>query len=93
MITTRELLNRLMVEKQLHSLRDVARFLDITHSTVHKWHKGGTMSDDMSCEIADILGLDVELTMLAIIAERSKNEGAINALRRLEEAADSKKIA
>ncbi|WP_420917939.1 hypothetical protein [Vibrio coralliilyticus] len=51
------------------------------------------MSDDMSCEIADILGLDVELTMLAIIAERSKNEGAINALRRLEEAADSKKIA
>ncbi|WP_406733455.1 helix-turn-helix transcriptional regulator [Vibrio scophthalmi] len=84
MITTKSLLNQLMVEKQLHSLRDVARFLDITHSTVHKWHKGGTMSDEIACEIAEMLGLDVELTMLSIIAERSKNEGAINALMRLE---------
>lgn len=93
MINTRELLKRLMVEKQLHSLREVARFLDISHASVHKWHKGGTMSDDIACEIAEILGLDVDLTMLAIIAERSKNEGAINALMRLEEAADDKKIA
>lgn len=90
MITTRDLLNRLMVEKQLLSLREVARFLDITHSTVQKWKTGGTMSDDMACEIAELLGLDVEFTMLAIIAERSKNEGAINALRRL---TDDKKIA
>ncbi|NRF25488.1 helix-turn-helix transcriptional regulator [Vibrio coralliilyticus] len=74
-------------------MREVGRYLDITHSTVQKWKNGGTMSDDMACEIADLLGLDVELTMLAIIAERSKNEGAINALRRLEEAADTKKIA
>ena len=90
MITTRDLLNRLMVEKQLLSLSEVARFLDITHSTVQKWKTGGTMSDDMACEIAELLGLDVEFTMLAIIAERSKNEGAINALRRL---TDDKKIA
>ena len=90
MITTRDLLNRLMVEKQLLSLREVARFLDITHSTVQKWKTGGTMSDDMACEIAELLGLDVEFTMLAIITERSKNEGAINALRRL---TDDKKIA
>ena len=90
MITTRDLLNRLMVEKQLLSLREVARFLDITHSTVQKWKMGGTMSDDMACEIAELLGLDVEFTMLAIIAERSKNEGAINALKRL---TDDKKIA
>ena len=90
MITTRDLLNRLMVEKQLLSLREVARFLDITHSTVQKWKTGGTMSDDMACEIAELLGLDVEFTMLAIIAERSKNEGAINALKRL---TDDKKIA
>ena len=90
MITTRDLLNRLMVEKQLLSPREVARFLDITHSTVQKWKTGGTMSDDMACEIAELLGLDVEFTMLAIIAERSKNEGAINALKRL---TDDKKIA
>ena len=90
MITTRELLKRLMVEKRLLSLREVARFLDITHSTVQKWKTGGTMSDDMACEIAELLGLDVEFTMLAIIAERSKNEGAINALKRL---TDDKKIA
>ena len=79
-----------MVEKQLLSPREVARFLDITHSTVQKWKTGGTMSDDMACEIAELLGLDVEFTMLAIIAERSKNEGAINALKRL---TDDKKIA
>ncbi|MFA0611271.1 MULTISPECIES: hypothetical protein [Vibrio] len=85
MINTKELLKLLMVEKQLHSLRDVARFLEITHTTVHKWHKGGTMSDEMACEIADMLGLDVDFVMLAIIAERSKNEGAIGALERLTE--------
>lgn len=85
MIKTRDLLNRLMIEKQLLSLRDVARFLDITHTTVHKWHKGGTMSDEMACEIAEILGLDVDFVMLAIIAERSKNSGAIHALERLTE--------
>ncbi len=82
-----------MVEKQLDSYREVARFLEIGHNTVHLWTKGGTMSDEMACEIADLLGLDVELTMLAIITERSKNAGAINALRRLEDAASDKKIA
>ena len=48
------------------------------------------MSDDIACEIADMLGLDVDLTLLAIIAERSKNDRAIEALRRLE---DNQKIA
>ncbi|WP_367989822.1 hypothetical protein AB2S62_21675 [Vibrio sp. NTOU-M3] len=85
MITTLDLLNQLRVEKQLLSDRHVARYLEINNSTVNKWRNGGTMSDEMACEVADILGLDVEFTMLAIIAERSKNEGAINALRRLEE--------
>ncbi|NOH31646.1 MULTISPECIES: hypothetical protein [Vibrio] len=93
MITTKDLLNRLMVEKQLVSLREVSRFLEVSHGTVHLWSKGGTMSDQMACEIANLLGLDIEMTMLAIIAERSKNEGAINALRRLEEAAENKKRA
>ncbi len=93
MITTRDLLNRLMVEKQLVSLREVSRYLEVSHGTVHLWSKGGTMSDEMACEVADLLGLDVELTMLAIITERSKNAGAINALRRLQDAASDKKIA
>lgn len=93
MITTRDLLNRLMVEKQLVSLREVSRYLEVSHGIVHLWSKGGTMSDEMACEVAELLGLDVELTMLAIITERSKNAGAINALRRLEDAASDKKIA
>ncbi len=93
MITTRDLLNRLMVEKQLVSLREVSRYLEVSHGTVHLWSKGGTMSDEMACEVAELLGLDVELTMLAIITERSKNAGAINALRRLQDAASDKKIA
>lgn len=85
MITTRELLKQLMVEKQLISIREVSRFLGIAHSTVHLWSKGGTMSDNMACEIADLLGLDVDLVLLSIIAERSKNNRAIHALERLTE--------
>ncbi len=85
MITTLDLLNRLRIEKQLLSDRRVARFLDINHSTVNKWRNGGTMSDEMACEIAEMLGLDVDLVLLAIIAERSKNERAIGAFERLTE--------
>ncbi|ENM5749946.1 hypothetical protein V4V53_001685 [Vibrio mimicus] len=85
MITTIDLLNRLRIEKQLLSDRHVARFLDINHSTVNKWRNGGTMSDEMACEIAEMLGLDVDLVLLAIIAERSKNERAIGAFERLTE--------
>ncbi|ENM5794339.1 hypothetical protein DX885_000823 [Vibrio mimicus] len=83
MITTLDLLNRLRIEKQLLSDRHVSRFLDINHSTVNKWRNGGTMSDEMACEIAEMLGLDVDLVLLAIIAERSKNERAIGAFERL----------
>ncbi|EGQ99462.1 hypothetical protein VCHE40_1655 [Vibrio cholerae HE-40] len=59
--------------------------MDINHSTVNKWRNGGTMSDEMACEIAEMLGLDVDLVLLAIIAERSKNERAIGAFERLTE--------
>ena len=41
------------------------------------------MSDDIACEVADMLGLDVDLTLLAIIAERSKNERVVEAIERL----------
>ncbi|ELL4666687.1 hypothetical protein KW521_12595 [Vibrio fluvialis] len=85
MITTLELLNRLRVEKQLHSDRHVARFLGLSQPSVQRWRNGGTMSDDIACEVAEILGLDVDLVLLAIIAERSKNDRAIEALKRLEE--------
>ncbi len=93
MITTVDLLNRLRVEKQLLSDRQVAKYLEISQAAVQRWRNGGTMSDDIACEVADMLGLDVDLVLLAIIAERSKNGRAIEALRRLEEAADDKKIA
>lgn len=43
------------------------------------------MSDDIACEIAETLGLDVDFVLLAIIAERSKNGRAIEALERLTE--------
>jgi|GEM_PF-2271632 len=85
MITSRDLLNRLKVEKQLLSNRHVAKFLEISHTTVNRIDNGGFWSDDLACEIADMLGLDVDLTLLAILAERSKNERAIEALERLTE--------
>lgn len=66
MITTVELLNRLRVEKQLLSDRQVAKYLDISQAAAQKWRTGGTMSDDIACEIADMLGLDVDLTLLAM---------------------------
>lgn len=85
MITTLELLNRLCIEKQIHSTREVARYLDIGHSTVQNWRNGGTMSNDIACEVAEILGLDVDLVLLAIIAERSRDERVTEALERLTE--------
>ena len=90
MITTVDLLNRLRVEKQLVSDRQVAKYLDISQASVQKWRNGGTMGDDIACEVADMLGLDVDLVLLAIIAERSKNGRAIEAFKRL---TDDKKIA
>lgn len=83
MITTLDLLNRLCVEKQIHSTREVAKFLGIGHATVANWRNGKTMSDDLACEIAVILGLDPDLTLLAIMAERSKNERVIEAVERV----------
>ena len=90
MITTVDLLNRLRVEKQLLSDRHVARYLEISAASVNRWRNGGTMSDDHAVIVADMLGLDVDLVLLAIIAERSKNNRAIHALERLTE---EKKIA
>ncbi|MFA0610788.1 hypothetical protein AB4604_16675 [Vibrio sp. 10N.222.49.B4] len=90
MINTVELLNRLRVEKQLLSDRHVARYLEISSASVNRWRNGGTMSDDHAVIVADMLGLDVDLVLLAIIAERSKNGRAIEALKRLE---DNQKIA
>ncbi|NOI20795.1 hypothetical protein F0223_21465 [Vibrio coralliilyticus] len=85
MITSLDLLNRLKVEKQLLSNRQVAAFLGISHTTVNQVGKSYFWNDDLACEIADMLGLDVDLVLLAIIAERSKNERAMDALKRLEE--------
>lgn len=93
MINTIELLNRLRVEKQLLSDRHVARFLDLHHSTVNKWRNGGTMNDDHACIVAEILGLDVDFVLLAIIAERSKNNRVVEALERITEQHQTKKTA
>ncbi|ANW25802.1 helix-turn-helix domain-containing protein [Vibrio coralliilyticus] len=85
MITTMDLLKRLIVEFKLDSDRQVAKLLDISHTSVQNWRKGGVMSDDIVCEVADMLGLDVDLTLLAILAERSKNERVVEAIERLTE--------
>ncbi len=90
MINSLDLLNRLKVEKQLLSNRSVARYLEISHYTVNQIGKGGVWSDDLACEIAEMLGLDVDFVLLAIIAERSKNERVVEAIERITEA---KKIA
>ncbi|MDE1323877.1 hypothetical protein L9W97_01920 [Vibrio aestuarianus] len=90
MIKTVDLLNRLRVEFQLLSDRHVARYLELHPSTVNKWRNGGTMSDDHAVMVADMLKLDVDLVLLAIIAERSKSNRVIHALERLTE---DKKIA
>ncbi|WP_425628558.1 helix-turn-helix domain-containing protein [Vibrio neptunius] len=83
MLTTLDLLNQLCEEKQIHSTREVANFLGISHMTVQNWRNGRSMSDDLACEVAVILGLDPDLTLLAIIAERSKNERVIEAVERV----------
>jgi len=81
MITTLDLLNELRVKFQLVSDRKVAAHLGLTQSTVQKWRNGGTMSDEMAAEVAEMLELDVDFVLLAIIAERSKNQRAIKKLQ------------
>ncbi|BDU46886.1 hypothetical protein [Vibrio nigripulchritudo] len=83
MVTTLRLLNKLRVEKQLDSDRKVAQFLDLNPSSVQKWRHGGTMSDEVACEVAEILGLDVDMVLLSIVAERSKNQKVIEKLERI----------
>ncbi|CAM3794506.1 helix-turn-helix domain-containing protein [Vibrio aquimaris] len=83
MLTTLDLLNQLCEEKQIHSTREVAKYLGIGHTTVQNWRNGKTMSDDLACEVAVILGLDPDLTLLAILAERSKNERVVEAIERV----------
>ncbi|UAB72376.1 hypothetical protein INR79_24270 [Vibrio sp. SCSIO 43132] len=89
MITTLQLLNKLRVEKQLDSDRQVAKFLDLNHTSVQKWRHGGTMSEEVACEVADLLGLDVELVLLSIIAERSKNKRVVEKLEKILEKYDA----
>ncbi|MEZ9440355.1 helix-turn-helix domain-containing protein [Vibrio atlanticus] len=83
MITTLDLLDRLCKENQIHSTREVAKLLGIHHSTVNNWRNGKTMSEDLACEVAVMLGLDPDFTLLAIIAERSKNERVFEAVERI----------
>ncbi|MEZ8355212.1 helix-turn-helix domain-containing protein [Vibrio lentus] len=83
MVTTLDLLNRLCEEKQIHSTREVANLLGISHMTVQNWRNGRSMSDDLACEVAVILGLDPDLTLLAILAERSKNQRTIEVIERV----------
>lgn len=85
MITTLELLKRIILENNLSSDRQVAKLLDISHTSVQNWRKGGVMSDDIACEVAEMLDLDVDLTLLAILAERSKNDRVVEAIERLTE--------
>lgn len=85
MITTLELLKLLIVEFKLSSDRQVAKLLGISHTSVQNWRKGGYMSDDIACEVAQMLGLDVDFVLLAIIAERSKNDRVVEAIERLTE--------
>ncbi len=80
MITSLELLKRLKVEKQLLSNRQVALFLGINHTTVNRIEKGGVWSDEIACFIAQELNLDVDITLLAIIAERCKNDRVTEAI-------------
>ncbi|MCF7355066.1 helix-turn-helix domain-containing protein [Vibrio phage vB_VruC_PG21] len=93
MIKTVKLLDMLRLEKQLDSDRQVAKFLGVSQASVQRWRNGGTMTDDQACIVADMLGLDVDLVLLAIIAERSKNNRAIEALHKLETNQRSQKIA
>lgn len=83
MVTTLDLLNRLCKENHIHSTREVANLLGISHMTVQNWRNGRSMSDDLACEVAVMLGLDPDFTLLAIMAERSKNERVFEAVERI----------
>lgn len=83
MFTTLRLLNKLRVKNQLHTDKQVAEFLGVSKSSVLKWRHGGTMSDEVAAEVAELLDLDVDIVLLAIITERSKNQKVVEKLERI----------
>ena len=47
------------------------------------------MSEEVACEVAEILSLDVEMVLLSIMAERPKNKRVVEKLEKILEKYDA----
>ncbi|EOB4246537.1 transcriptional regulator [Vibrio metschnikovii] len=79
---TNLLLNRVKTKFNLTSEYQLAKFIDVPHSSLHRWRKGSTsMEWDTAFKIADLLGESDQNVVHGLIDDKYKNPRLINALQ------------
>lgn len=79
---TNKLLDRVKARYNLTSEYQLAKFIDVPHSSLHRWRKGATsMEWDTAFKIADLLGEDDQNVVHGLIDDKYKNPRLINALQ------------
>ncbi len=83
-LTTAQILDRLIAETDAVSDYSVARLLDISRATVSRWRVGkGTMGDDTAQVAAKLLGEDPDYLLACLNAERSQSAASRYGFSRL----------
>jgi plasmid maintenance system antidote protein VapI len=82
--TSAEVLDALRVKLRAHSDREIARRLDVTHTTVQHWRTGrSAMSPEVAIRAAELLGVPPELLLLRRYAELERSEDARRIVARI----------
>lgn len=78
---TNELLDRVKARFCLSSEYKLAKFLEVPHSSLHRWRKGSTsMEWDTAFKIADLLEENDQNVVFGLIDDKYTNPRLINAL-------------
>ncbi|EKO3579542.1 transcriptional regulator [Vibrio metschnikovii] len=79
---TNLLLNRVKTKFNLTSEYQLAKFIDVPHSSLHRWRKGSTsMEWDTAFKIADLLGESDQNVVHGLIDDKYKNPRLISVLQ------------
>lgn len=78
---TNALLDRVKAKFELTSEYQLAKKLNVPHSSLSRWRKGGSsMEWDVAFQIADLLEEDDQNVVYGLIDDKYKNPRLINAL-------------
>lgn len=64
--------NKFKKNNQTSTIYAIAKRLEVSRQTCHKWEQGGRMDDENAIKIALFLDLDPKEVLLSIQAERAK---------------------